>query len=1014
MKKLFKKAILYVLPITFLSHSSKASEPSPVNACQSLFNAAYAQYPTIPKGILEAVVYGETRFQNLDGLQSESCTGMPKACTVFGLYKDGKNYFRENFNLVSTLSGYSELQIKNSVQTSILAYAKAYSVLQVQKNVDSDVKNQSSVLIALSQIPLDGNLVNKFALDSYLYQIYWFLNQTQFQNDYQFTHYAINIAEIFPNNYDVLSSPKINNTGVEISSGNDGAVYRSSSNALSTTSSDYGPALWNAAASCNSSYRNGITVSAVTIHDVEGSYAGCISWFQNCAASVSAHYVVRSSDGQITQMVLESEKAWHVGSENGYAIGIEHEGYNTSATWYTNSMMVASAGLCRDICNSGYGINPLTTYNGPACNGICTLGSCPRIKGHQHFPNQNHDDPGPYWNWYKFYTLINNTPTINTITASSGTIYDSGGASGNYLNNERFVQLIQPLGATSISLNFTVFNLENTYDYLYVYDGSTTSANLIGRYTGTNLPGNITSTGNTLLLDFRSDCATAQAGFVANYTSNGTITPTPSDVTAPSTQVLTPTTWINSNFTSTISDVDNIGGSGVQKGFYNVSDFDGTSWSANATRGFFNDEFTTSISSVWTPTVGMWSIQSNSLFQSDETNGNTNISAALTQTLSNRDLYHFNMKIGGTGTSRRAGFHFFADDPIATNRGNSYFVWFRLDDQKIQLYAVNNNTFSLPAVDQSYTMTPNTYVDFKIIHDRITHKVWAYANNILLFEYTITAPITSAGNYISFRSGNATMNVNDIKVYRSRASSVGVTVGTSASDIRYQNTNPATNAAIIHSICQDTANNLSTVFMQDLNVDWTAPSNIATIRDGLTTIDESVTTSINTLSSNWDLCFDTQSNISNYYYSIGTTPTATNTLGWTNNFGATTVTNNTLTLTMGAMYYFNVKAINGAGLFSNTITSDGILVTTATSINNINNENGILIYPNPAKNNVYVNSKLDNYSIELINSLGQTLIYLDKLKFNTSIDISIVSKGIYYIKSTIATGYNKVEKLIVE
>ncbi|GIV28253.1 MAG: hypothetical protein KatS3mg027_2067 [Bacteroidia bacterium] len=58
-------------------------------------------------------------------------------------------------------------------------------------------------------------------------------------------------------------------------------------------SADYPPAIWDPAASCNYSSRNGTQISAVTIHVVQGSYAGCISWFKNCAAGVSAHYVFK-------------------------------------------------------------------------------------------------------------------------------------------------------------------------------------------------------------------------------------------------------------------------------------------------------------------------------------------------------------------------------------------------------------------------------------------------------------------------------------------------------------------------------------------------------------------------------------------------------------------------------------------------------------------------------------------------------------------------------------------------
>ena len=63
-------------------------------------------------------------------------------------------------------------------------------------------------------------------------------------------------------------------------------------------------------------------------------------------------------------MVLEQDKAWHVGSENPYTIGYEHEGYVTQPQWYTEAMYIASADLSRDIVNPGYGIPAVRTYYG--------------------------------------------------------------------------------------------------------------------------------------------------------------------------------------------------------------------------------------------------------------------------------------------------------------------------------------------------------------------------------------------------------------------------------------------------------------------------------------------------------------------------------------------------------------------------------------------------------------------------------------------------------------------------
>src|SRR3546814_8656528 len=62
--------------------------------------------------------------------------------------------------------------------------------------------------------------------------------------------------------------------------------------------------------------RSGTAVREVAIHTMQGSYAGSISWFQNSSSQVSAHYLIRSSDGQVTQMVREYNKAWHVRSRS--------------------------------------------------------------------------------------------------------------------------------------------------------------------------------------------------------------------------------------------------------------------------------------------------------------------------------------------------------------------------------------------------------------------------------------------------------------------------------------------------------------------------------------------------------------------------------------------------------------------------------------------------------------------------------------------------------------------------
>ncbi|GAB2612605.1 N-acetylmuramoyl-L-alanine amidase [Kribbella endophytica] len=175
----------------------------------------------------------------------------------------------------------------------------------------------------------------------------------------------------------------------------------------SILAADYPGAIWNAASSSN--YRVGRTsaISTIVIHVTQGSYAGTISWFKNASAQVSAHYVVRSSDGQITQMVAEKDTAWHARSANPYSIGIEHEGFVDQPSWFTDAMYRASAALTKNIAERR-GIPKTRTY----------------IKGHSEMPDNDHTDPGPNWNWTYYMQLVNggnpNPPTYNFTTYGSG------------------------------------------------------------------------------------------------------------------------------------------------------------------------------------------------------------------------------------------------------------------------------------------------------------------------------------------------------------------------------------------------------------------------------------------------------------------------------------------------------------------------------------------------------------------------------------------------------------------
>ncbi len=980
-----KKALLLLLISGLQLLSSNAQEKIQItNPYQAEFESAYQANASIPRGILEAFAYTNTHIKQLTANTPESCIGIPRAYGVMGLTLDGKNYFRNNLVFISNLSGISVEEIIENPAANIMAFAKAYSALKSQITLyTGSIKDELPILRALSELPDNSDLANDFAMSSHLFSILEFLNTPAYQQQLNFPDYNINYNEIFGSqNAAVLQSSHVlvkqnhveSKEGIEFS-----AIEKDG------LSADYSAALWNAAASCNYSSRNGTAVSAVTIHDVEGSYAGCISWFQNCDAGVSAHYVVKSSNGQITQMVLESNKAWHVGSENPYTIGIEHEGYNTDPSWYTNAMYSASADLVRDITNSGYGINPLRTFFiSPAQTFDEVLGGCIKIKGHQNFANQTHNDPGVYWDWEKYNRLINNSPNTSTLTTCTGNLYDSGGSGADYPDDERKIWIISPTNATSVTLDFTTFSLETNWDYLWIYDGNSYSAPLLGVYTGTNSPGTITSSGGSLMVEFRSDCATPSGGWAANWTcASNTV-----DITAPTTTVSVTGNWQTQDFTATFNDADNIG---VEKSFYQVLDFDGTEWRANNTHGFFSDNFDAAVHTDWTYASGNWNITGNNLVQSDEANTNSNIYAPLTQNLSNRYLYHWQGKIEGAGTNRRAGFHFFCDDGSLTNRGNSYFVWFRVDNSKLQFYKVVNDVFSLES-EVTFTFNAAQWYDYKVIYDRTTGKTDVYVDNVKIGTWTDPSPY-STGSYISFRSGDCKYTVNDLKVYRSRNSTSTITIGNSG-DIRYQNPNPSTPSGRIKSIVNDAAGNLSTIASQDVNVDWTAPNNIAYLYDGVGA-DIQTIASTTSLSANWANSSDPHSDLTEYFYAIGTSAGATDVVNWTSNALNTSATRNGLSLTVGQTYYFSVRAADGAGIMTTQFNSDGQLVDLSTSVASSLVEGELSIFPNPTDGFLTIQNNKSIDEIKLYDATGKLFFQSTINNQKTTIDVSSFAVGIY-------------------
>lgn len=111
--------------------------------------------------------------------------------------------------------------------------------------------------------------------------------------------------------------------------------------------------------------------------------------------------------------------------------------------------------------------------------------------------------------------------TAGTITQNNGTYTDPNGFS-NYSNSSNITQTICPsVAGQCVTIQFLEFNLESNFDYLRIYNGSTTSpANLMATLTGNLLPTNFTSTSGCLTLIFTSDSNVSSSGWFANILTN--------------------------------------------------------------------------------------------------------------------------------------------------------------------------------------------------------------------------------------------------------------------------------------------------------------------------------------------------------------------------------------------------------------------------------------------------------------------------------------------------------------
>jgi N-acetyl-anhydromuramyl-L-alanine amidase AmpD len=316
----------------------------------------------VPDEILLAVSYAETRWQDHHG--------QPSQLNGYGLMHLADNPYNQSLKEASRLLNLPESTLKTDIKQNIRGGAAVLAELAKENNQGQIPQNLADWYTTVADYSgLSSDLAAKWYAD----EVFKIINEG--------AQRVIDGEDVF-----IQPTPVTPHTG---------KYEQVEKQPEKQATPDYPGAKWVAASSSNYTAANresdGNSIDYVIIHTTQGSYSGTISWFQNPAASVSAHYVIRSSDGEITQMVQNKDIAWHAGNwnYNVHSIGIEHEGYVSDPAWYTDAMYRASANLTRWLCDR-YGIPKDRSH----------------IIGHNEVPGATHTDPGSHWDWNYYMSLV--------------------------------------------------------------------------------------------------------------------------------------------------------------------------------------------------------------------------------------------------------------------------------------------------------------------------------------------------------------------------------------------------------------------------------------------------------------------------------------------------------------------------------------------------------------------------------------------------------------------------------
>ncbi|MEE1939829.1 N-acetylmuramoyl-L-alanine amidase [Streptomyces sp. TRM 70361] len=357
------------------------ADPAPRAPVGRAFDRAAEEYQ-VPRDLLVAVGYGETR---LDGHRGE-----PSHANGYGVMHLTDNPAHRTLAEAAALTGEPEAELREDTAANVRGAAAV--LRSYADELDLDVAERRDADAWYPAVARYGGASDPGTARLYADTVYEFLSAGFSALTPEGERVTVGPRETEPERGRYAAVRSAADPAPPGARPADTPRASRTPNTPDTTallSADYPPARWAAAHPDNYAAGRSAPITHVVVHVTQGTYAGTISWFQDPAAEVSAHYVVRSSDGEVTQTVRDRDTAWHARSGNPYSIGIEHEGYVDDPAWFTDAMYRSSAALTRHLTDR-YDIPRDRTH----------------IVGHHEVPGNTHTDPGPNWDWNRYMRLV--------------------------------------------------------------------------------------------------------------------------------------------------------------------------------------------------------------------------------------------------------------------------------------------------------------------------------------------------------------------------------------------------------------------------------------------------------------------------------------------------------------------------------------------------------------------------------------------------------------------------------